>query len=128
MSEKPVSIGKITLGIAHGSTNPVAAFQDNVDVIRDVLGPIPAPAATEFELIDRKVTRIRAITGKRLNLQRPSGYSTHAGGVSLREVVEDCLGLVGRVIARGDVDVETEFAVRPVVRADAGEIRRVSSR
>ena len=96
-----------------------------MDVIRDTLGRAAEPVSTELRLVDQQVSRIQAIVGKLLKFARPSDYSTYDGVVDLRQLVEDCLVLVEHVIAKGNVEVETEFAAAPAVHGDTGEIQQV---
>ncbi|MFU1477974.1 cache domain-containing protein [Roseovarius sp. C7] len=125
MSEKLASIGEITAGVAHEINNPVAVIQGNMDVVREVLGAAAAPVATEIDLVDRQVGRIQAIVGKLLQFARPNEFSDCAEMVDLRPVVEDSLVLVGHVIAKGRIEVETRFEPVPLVRIYPGEMQQV---
>jgi two-component system NtrC family sensor kinase len=125
MSEKLASIGEITAGVAHEINNPVAVIQGNMDVVREVLGEAARPVATEIDLVDRQVGRIQAIVGKLLQFARPNEFSDCAEMVDLRPVVEDSLVLVGHVIAKGRITVETEFGPAPWVRIYPGELQQV---
>ncbi|MEO1549324.1 MAG: cache domain-containing protein, partial [Pseudomonadota bacterium] len=125
MSEKLAAIGEITAGVAHEINNPVAVIQGNVDVIRESLGPAAKDVVTELNLVDRQVSRIRAIVGKLLKFARPSDFAEMSGHVSLGAVVADSLVLVDHTLSRGQIEVVTKLDVVPPVRADAGEMQQV---
>ncbi len=125
MSEKLASIGEITAGVAHEINNPVAVIQGNLDVMREALGEHAAPVKTELDLIDRQVSRINAIVGKLLQFARPSDFSGAEESVSLEPVVRDCLLLVGHVLDKAAIRVETDLSPAPDVTIEPGEMQQV---
>ncbi|MGR3491693.1 MAG: sensor histidine kinase, partial [Shimia sp.] len=123
MSAKLASIGEITAGVAHEINNPIAVIQGNVDVVREILGPTVGEVATELDLVDAQVGRIRAIVGKLLTFARPSDHAI-PGTVALRPIVEGCLRLIEHEL-RGGITVETDLRDTSPVHGDEGEIQQV---
>ena len=126
MAEKLASIGEITAGVAHEINNPVAVIQGNVDVLRLSLDDdTAAEVATELDLIDRQVQRIDAIVGKLLQFAQPGDYGGSGNGASVAQVAGECLGLVGHVHARQQVDLVPDFHPAPEVAINPGELQQV---
>jgi signal transduction histidine kinase len=125
MSEKLAAIGELTAGVAHEINNPVAVIQGNLDVLREVLGPAAAPVRQELRLMDDQVERIRLIVAKLLQFARPSEFAGYVETVAPREVLADCLVLVGHLLKRGNVAVSQEIASERGIAINRNELQQV---
>jgi two-component system NtrC family sensor kinase len=116
MHEKLAAIGQLTAGVAHEINNPVAVIQGNIDVLRDILGPVAEPVQPEIRLIQEQVHRIRLIVAKLLQFARPQDYVGYLEPVAPAALIQDSLVLVGHLLKRGLVAVEQHLdSVRKVV-------------
>jgi len=125
MSEKLAAIGELTAGVAHEINNPVAVIQGNLDVLREVLGPAADPVKQELRLMDDQVERIRLIVAKLLQFARPSEFAGYVETVAPREVLADCLVLVGHLLKRGNVAVSQEIASERGIAINRNELQQV---
>jgi len=125
MSEKLAAIGELTAGVAHEINNPVAVIQGNLDVLREVLGEGAAPVREELRLADQQIDRIRLIVAKLLQFARPSEFAGYIENVSPREVLADCLVLVGHLLKRGNIAIVQDIASARSVAINRNELQQV---
>jgi two-component system, NtrC family, sensor kinase len=125
LSEKLAAIGQLAAGVAHEINNPVAVIQGNLDVLRDILGERAAPVMTEIRLIQDQVFRIRLIVTKLLQFARPTEYAGYMEAVSLDQVIQDSLVLVGHQLQRTQIAVVQELHATRPVQANRNELQQV---
>lgn len=109
-SEKLAAIGQLTASIAHEVNNPIAVIQGNLDLLRELLGREAERVRPEFRLLDEQVERMRLIVTQLLQFARPTEYAGYAEPVDSARVVEDCLVLVGHLLARTHIVLERRLA------------------
>jgi C4-dicarboxylate-specific signal transduction histidine kinase len=109
-SEKLAAIGQLTASIAHEVNNPIAVIQGNLDLVRELLGADGERVRAEFRLLDAQVERMRLIVTQLLQFARPTEYAGYAEPVDSTHVVEDCLVLVGHLLAKTNIVLERRLA------------------
>ena len=116
-SEKLAAIGQLTASIAHEVNNPIAVIQGNLDLLRELLGPDAGRVQAELKLLDQQVERMRLIVTQLLQFARPTEYAGYAEPVDTARVLEDCLVLVGHLLAKTRITLERRLtaAGRPVL-------------
>ena len=114
-NEKLAAVGQLTASVAHEINNPIAVIQGNLDLLRDLLGDAAQPAAAELRLIDGQIERMRLIVTQLLQFARPAEFAGYVDNVQPAQVFEDCLVLVGHLLAKTHIDVQRRFdSTRPV--------------
>lgn len=114
-SEKLATVGQLTASIAHEVNNPIAVIQGNMDLVRELLGPDEQRVRTELKLVDEQVERMRLIVTQLLQFARPTEYAGYVESVDPARAVEDCLVLVGHLLAKTQIVVQRDLqATRPV--------------
>jgi two-component system, NtrC family, sensor kinase len=125
-SEKLAAVGQLTASIAHEVNNPIAVIQGNLDLVRTQL-----PADTvcsvqdELRLIDEQVERMRLIVTQLLQFARPTEYAGYVAPVDTRQVAEDCLVLVGHLLARTRIALVRDFAATRQPQLSRHELQQV---
>lgn len=125
MSEKLAAIGQLTAGVAHEINNPIAVIQGNLDVLRDVLGPAATPVEAETRLIEEQVHRIRLIVAKLLQFARPQEFVGYIEPVTVPQLVQDSLLLVGHLLKKSRVEVVQELHSSRRVNCNRNELQQV---
>ncbi len=115
-SEKLATVGQLTASIAHEVNNPIAVIQGNLDLLRELLGPeASARVAPELKLVDEQIQRMRLIVTQLLQFARPTEFAGYVETLDPQRVLEDCLVLVGHLLARTRIELRRELrATRPV--------------
>lgn len=108
-SERLAAIGQLTASIAHEVNNPIAVIQGNLDLLRELLGPEAERVRPEFRLLDEQVERMRLIVTRLLQFARPTEYAGYAEPVDSARVIEDCLVLVGHLLAKTQIGLERDL-------------------
>ena len=125
-SEKLAAVGQLTASVAHEINNPIAVIQGNLDVLRELL---PADAAErvkpELRLADEQVERMRLIVTQLLQYARPAEYAGYVAPVDTAQVVEDCLVLVGPLLAKTKIDVGRRFEATRRPSINRNELQQV---
>jgi C4-dicarboxylate-specific signal transduction histidine kinase len=109
-SEKLAAIGQLTASIAHEVNNPIAVIQGNLDVARELLGPDAQRIGSELALIDQQVERMRLIVTQLLQFARPTDFAGYVEPIDTARAVDDCLVLVGHLLARSGIRLERVLA------------------
>ena len=125
-SEKLAAVGQLTASIAHEVNNPIAVIQGNLDLVREQL---PASSAaivrTELRLIDEQVERMRLIVTQLLQFARPTEFAGYVTPLALGGVVDDCLVLVGHLLATSGIAVQREDRARRCPALNRNELQQV---
>lgn len=108
-SEKLAAIGQLTASIAHEINNPIAVMQGNLDLMRETLGAASEPVKSELKLLDEQVERMRIIVTQLLQYARPTEYAGYVETLDVHRTMEDCLVLVGHLLAQTNIGVERDF-------------------
>jgi signal transduction histidine kinase len=124
-NEKLAAVGQLTASIAHEINNPIAVIQGNLDLLRELLGAHAAPAAAELKLIDAQIERMRLIVTQLLQFARPTEFAGYVDSVAPALLVDDCLVLVGHLLARTRIEVRREFTAVRTVAINRQELQQV---
>ena len=124
-SEKLAAIGQLTASIAHEINNPIAVMQGNLDLMRETLGDASAPVRSELKLLDEQVERMRIIVTQLLQYARPTEYAGYVETLDLNRTMEDCLVLVGHLLAQTSIAVERDFQATRRVGCNRQELQQV---
>jgi two-component system, NtrC family, sensor kinase len=124
-SEKLAAVGQLTASIAHEVNNPIAVIQGNLDLIREVLGEHAAPVAGEMRLMDEQVQRVRLIVTQLLQYARPTEYAGYVETLEPSRVLDECLILVGHLLASRRIAVRREFHATQRVGMNRQELQQV---
>lgn len=109
-SEKLAAVGQLTASVAHEINNPIAVIQGNLDLVRQLLPPEAAERVRpELRLADEQVERMRLIVTQLLQYARPAEYAGYVEPVDTARVVEDCLVLVGPLLAKTRIELHPQF-------------------
>ncbi|MBT9596923.1 MAG: cache domain-containing protein [Vitreoscilla sp.] len=125
-SEKLAAVGQLTASIAHEINNPIAVIQGNLDLLRTQL-----PAATaagvqaELRLVDEQIERMRLIVTQLLQFARPAEYAGYITPVDTARVLEDCLVLVGHLLARTRIELRRDYRATREPALNRNELQQV---
>ncbi len=107
-SEKLAAVGQLTASIAHEVNNPIAVIQGNLDLVRELLGSDAQHVRGELRLIDEQIERMRLIVTRLLQFARPGEFAGYVVNVDTRSLLDDCLVLVGHLLARTNITVKRD--------------------
>ncbi|WP_256926861.1 cache domain-containing protein [Hydrogenophaga sp. IBVHS1] len=124
-SEKLAAIGQLTASIAHEINNPIAVMQGNLDLMRETLGKASEPVSSELKLLDEQVERMRIIVTQLLQYARPTEYAGYVETLDLNRTMEDCLVLVGHLLAQTSIAVQRNFKATCRVACNRQELQQV---
>lgn len=124
-SEKLAAIGQLTASIAHEINNPIAVIQGNLDLMRETLGVHARPVAAEIRLLDEQVERMRLIVTQLLQYARPTEYAGYVENLDVNRVLEDCLVLVGHLLAHTRIEVVRRFEAKARAGFNRQELQQV---
>lgn len=124
-SEKLATVGQLTASIAHEINNPIAVIQGNMDLVRELLGPDEQRVRTELKLVDEQVERMRLIVTQLLQFARPTEFAGYVESVDPARAVEDCLVLVGHLLAKTQIVVQRDLQPTPPVAINRTELQQV---
>jgi signal transduction histidine kinase len=124
-SEKLAAIGQLTASIAHEINNPIAVIQGNLDLMRETLGASAQPVASELKLLDEQVERMRLIVTQLLQYARPTEYAGYVEALDVNRTLEDCLVLVGHLLARTRIVVVRDFRATARAGMNRQELQQV---
>jgi signal transduction histidine kinase len=124
-SEKLAAIGQLTASIAHEINNPIAVMQGNLDLMRETLGDASKPVRAELKLLDEQVERMRIIVTQLLQYARPTEYAGYVETLDLNRTMEDCLVLVGHLLAQTNIVVQRDFQATRRVGCNRQELQQV---
>jgi len=124
-SEKLAAIGQLTASIAHEINNPIAVMQGNLDLMRETLGVASQPVASELKLLDEQVERMRIIVTQLLQYARPTEYAGYVETLDINRTMEDCLVLVGHLLAQTQIGVERDLQATRRAGCNRQELQQV---
>ena len=124
-SEKLAAIGQLTASIAHEVNNPIAVIQGNLDLVRELLGTEALRVEREFRLLDEQVERMRLIVTQLLQFARPAEYAGYVEAVDTSRLVDDCLVLVGHLLARTNIVLDKRLAATRQPMLNRQELQQV---
>jgi signal transduction histidine kinase len=124
-SEKLAAIGQLTASIAHEVNNPIAVIQGNLDLARELLGTDAVRVEREFRLLDEQVERMRLIVTQLLQFARPAEYAGYVEAVDTSRLVDDCLVLVGHLLARTNIVLDKRLAAARQPMLNRQELQQV---
>lgn len=125
-NEKMAAVGQLTASIAHEINNPIAVIQGNLDLLRELLGAQAArPVAAELKLIDEQIERMRLIVTQLLQFARPTEFAGYVDTVQPARAIEDCLVLVGHLLATTRIQVQRGFHSTRSVAINRQELQQV---
>ncbi|MFT3816746.1 MAG: cache domain-containing protein [Rubrivivax sp.] len=124
-NEKLAAVGQLTASVAHEINNPIAVIQGNLDLLRELLGPAAAPAAAELKLVDEQIERMRLIVTQLLQFARPTEFAGYVDSLQPAAVIDDCLVLVGHLLARTRIEVRRRNAGVRSVAINRQELQQV---
>jgi two-component system, NtrC family, sensor kinase len=124
-SEKLAAIGQLTASIAHEINNPIAVMQGNLDLMRETLGAASRPVASELRLLDEQVERMRIIVTQLLQYARPTEYAGYVETLDINRTMEDCLVLVGHLLAQTHIAVERDLQATRRAGCNRQELQQV---
>ena len=123
MSEKLITVGKLTAGVAHELNTPITGI---LSCAEELLEGMRAddPLREEGRLIQRESLRCREIVKNLLDFGRQQIPEPRE--VDLREVIAQALALVRKNSRFRNVSIRTEFAKDlPTIKADPGQVEQV---
>jgi two-component system, NtrC family, sensor kinase len=124
-SEKLAAIGQLTASIAHEVNNPIAVIQGNLDLLRELLGSDMQRVHREFRLLDEQVERMRLIVTQLLQFARPADYAGYVEPVDTARVLDDCLVLVGHLLAKTRIVLDRQLAATRRPTLNRQELQQV---
>ena len=125
-SEKLAAVGQLTASIAHEVNNPIAVIQGNLDLVRDLIGPVAAKAVrSELALVDEQIERMRLIVTQLLQFARPDEYAGYIDNVDTEAVLDGCLVLVGHLLAKTHIRIERDVRATRRPAINRGELQQV---
>lgn len=125
-SEKLATVGQLTASIAHEVNNPIAVIQGNLDLLRELLEPEAcARVAPELKLVDEQIQRMRLIVTQLLQFARPTEFAGYVETLDPARVIEDCLVLVGHLLARTRIELQRELSATRPVAINRQELQQV---
>jgi two-component system NtrC family sensor kinase len=124
-SEKLAAIGQLTASVAHEINNPIAVIQGNLDLLRETLGAHALPVATELQLMDQQVDRMRLIVTQLLQYARPTDYAGYVDAVDVNATLDSSLVLVDHLLAHTHIHVQRAYQARGQVHINPQELQQV---
>ena len=124
-SEKLAAIGQLTASVAHEINNPIAVMQGNLDLMRDLLGEHARPVATELQLLDQQVERMRLIVTQLLQYSRPTDYAGYVVPVDVNDTLNNSLVLVAHLLTSTRIEVQRDLQASTLVGFNAQELQQV---
>ena len=103
----------------------IVSPQATIDDLKSLMGAAAQPAQAELQLIDQQIERMRLIVTQLLQFARPSEFAGYVDSVQPAAVIDDCLVLVGHLLARTRIDVQRRYAGTRPVAINRQELQQV---
>jgi two-component system NtrC family sensor kinase len=100
-------------------------MQGNLDLMRDTLGRASEPVLAELRLLDQQIERMRLIVTQLLQYARPTEYAGYVDTLSLERTLDDCMVLVGHLLAQTAISVQRERGATHAVGLNRQELQQV---
>lgn len=125
-SDRLATVGQLTASIAHEVNNPIAVIQGNLDLVRQLLDPAAtARVAPELRLVDEQIQRMRLIVAQLLQFAKPNEFAGYVQPLQPAQAFEDCLVLVGHLLAKTRIELVRDFSARQCVAVNRPELQQV---
>ncbi|MGD8267110.1 MAG: ATP-binding protein [Desulfobacterales bacterium] len=128
-ASKLASIGRLAAGVAHEINNPLAIINEKAGLINDLLQMKDATRngarlVTETDAIISSVQRCGTITKRLLSFARHMDVSLEH--ISLKELVEEVLGFLGKEAEYRCIDVKVDISEEiPNLYTDRGKLQQI---
>lgn len=120
-SDKMITIGQLSAGIAHELRNPLSAIDSARFYLADVLKEDPS-VKDELERIKRCVERAKRIISDLLDFSRDSAGEREK--VNINDILESALALVGDEFLTRDIEIIKDFGAIPNTYLNAGAMKQ----
>ncbi len=121
-SEKLVEVGRLSAGIAHEINNPLGVIMYAAELLMREEGLTPFQNEMAERIVS-EVGRLKILTGGLLSFSQPRKSLNRL--VEVNVLIEDVLQLVRYELQKQSTQIETDFAVLPVVSADPNKLKQV---
>jgi two-component system NtrC family sensor kinase len=128
-ANKMASIGRLAAGVAHEINNPLEIINQKAGLIKDLFTH-KKPYAGDRKLMDlvdwiiRSVERCGAITRRLLNFARHVDMNIEE--VSIGEVIDEVIGLLGKEAEYRNIEVEVKVDDQiPKFQTDRGKLQQI---
>jgi two-component system NtrC family sensor kinase len=122
-AEKLTALGRMSASIAHEINNPLTAILGHLYLAKRGLAE-GSPVREDLAIVEREVNTISKLVQQLRDFSKPPVQDREV--ISLNDVVEEVLALVGKELRRHQIDVETELdPALPPVTASPGQMREV---
>ena len=120
---RQAALGVMAAGIAHEINNPLAAAVTNIHILKTITSNKAAKGS--LDLLEQSVDRCQNIVARMLKYSR----SSEGSGVAceLEEILTDALLFCGREFGTGHVQVRSQLAGLPKVKAEPTELVQIFS-
>jgi len=121
-ADRLASIGTLSAGMAHEIKNPLVTIKTFTQLFPHQHNNEDFQN-TFFDLVGQEVERIDVIVNRLLNFARPAKAALKP--ISLHEVVENSLNLIGQQLAQKDISLEVDLSAKQhVIQADAEQLNQ----
>lgn len=122
-AERLAAMGQISASLAHEVKNPLQAIQSNLELLRDF--PLePDERDESLRICSQEVERLLDIIQRMLSFARTERQTVHP--VSIQQIWEQALALLGKSLQKAEVNIDAEFAADlPPVLVVADQIGQV---
>jgi PAS domain S-box-containing protein len=121
-SDKMITIGQLSTGIAHELRNPLSAIDSARFYLAEVIKNRDPSINEELERIERCVQRSRVIINDLLNFSRDSTEERERS--NLNDILESALALVEDELLTRDIEVIKKFGEVPHTYLNAGAMKQ----